>query len=283
MMLLQRNTTTFGARATRSAPKAVRSVSVRAYGPDRPLWYPGNPAPAWLDGTLAGDYGFDPLGLSSDPATLRWMVQAELQNARWAMLGAAGVMLTSIGAAVGLPFPQWYEAGAAPLPSTVHGEWSFGTLVATMFLLFHWAEQKRINDFWKPGSQGDGSFFGITDDFKGTENGYPGGRLFDPIGFSRGSEAMYKKYKHTLADTSDALCGRLFDPIGFSRGSEAMYKKYKQNEIVNGRLAMVANLGFWAQYAATGKGPIQNLTDHLADPYHTTFTSNGVSVPFLNN
>jgi hypothetical protein len=31
-----------------------------------------------------------------------------------------------IGAAVGLPFPQWYEAGAAPLPSTVHGEWSFG-------------------------------------------------------------------------------------------------------------------------------------------------------------
>ncbi|WIA36289.1 hypothetical protein OEZ86_007615 [Tetradesmus obliquus] len=251
MMLLQRNTTTFGARATRSAPKAVRSVSVRAYGPDRPLWYPGNPAPAWLDGTLAGDYGFDPLGLSSDPATMRWMVQAELQNARWAMLGAAGVMLTSIGAAVGLPFPQWYEAGAAPLPSTVHGEWSFGTLVATMFLLFHWAEQKRINDFWKPGSQGDGSFFGITDDFKGTENGYPGGRLFDPI--------------------------------GFSRGSEAMYKKYKQNEIVNGRLAMVANLGFWAQYAATGKGPIQNLTDHLADPYHTTFTSNGVSVPFLNN
>jgi hypothetical protein len=69
--------------------------------------------------------------------------------------------------------------------------------------------------------------------------------------------------------------GRLFDPIGFSRGSEAMYKKYKQNEIVNGRLAMVANLGFWAQYAATGKGPIQNLADHLADPYHTTFTTNG--------
>jgi light-harvesting complex I chlorophyll a/b binding protein 5 len=49
-----------------------------------------------------------------------------------------------------------------------------GTLLATMFLLFHWVEQKRINDFWKPGSQGDGSFFGITDDFKGTENGYPG-------------------------------------------------------------------------------------------------------------
>jgi hypothetical protein len=53
--------------------------------------------------------------------------------------------------------------------------------------------------------------------------------------------------------------GKYFDPIGFSRGDAAMYKKYKQNEITNGRLAMVANLGFWAQYAATGKGPIENL------------------------
>lgn len=31
--------------------QAARSVSVRAYGPDRPLWFPGNPAPAHLDGT----------------------------------------------------------------------------------------------------------------------------------------------------------------------------------------------------------------------------------------
>jgi light-harvesting complex I chlorophyll a/b binding protein 5 len=53
-----------------------------------------------------------------------------------------------------------------------------GTLLATMFLLFHWVEQKRIGDFYKPGSQGDGSFFGITDDFKGTENGYPGAQMF---------------------------------------------------------------------------------------------------------
>lgn len=34
------------------------------------------------------------------------MVQAELQNARWAMLGAAGVMLTSVsGTAAAAGFP----------------------------------------------------------------------------------------------------------------------------------------------------------------------------------
>lgn len=35
--------------------------------------------------------------------------------------------------------------------------------------------------------------------------------------------------------------------------------KYKWNEIRNGRLAMMGFLGFAAQYAATGKGPIDNL------------------------
>ena len=49
-----------------------------------------------------------------------------------------------------------------------------GTLLAVQFLLFNWAEVKRWYDFKNPGSQGDGSFFGITDDFKGVENGYPG-------------------------------------------------------------------------------------------------------------
>lgn len=46
-----------------------RNVSANA---GRPLWYPGNEAeiPEYLDGKLAGDYGFDPLGLGSSPEQL---------------------------------------------------------------------------------------------------------------------------------------------------------------------------------------------------------------------
>lgn len=76
--------------------------------------------------------------------------------------------------------------------------------------------------------------------------------------------------------------GMFFDPFGFAKGSQEAVRELKVKEVKNGRLAMMAMLGFFAQYAATGKGPIDNLFDHLADPYHVNFCTNGVSLPYLN-
>ena len=47
-------------------------------------------------GSLAGDYGFDPLGLGEDPEELRWYVQAELVHSRFAMAGVAGMLFTDV-------------------------------------------------------------------------------------------------------------------------------------------------------------------------------------------
>jgi len=54
------------------------------------------PRPASLDGSLAGDFGFDPLGFSNSPDSLGFMRQAELKHARIAMLAAAGWPLSEL-------------------------------------------------------------------------------------------------------------------------------------------------------------------------------------------
>lgn len=234
-----------GRSAVASRSKVLRGrVTVSAAA--RPLWLPGVTVPAHLDGTLAGDFGYDPLNLGKDPQALRWYVQSELIHGRTAMTAVAGILIPGILTKAGiLNVPDFWEAGKiaqdnSPIP--------FGPLLLIEFFLCHFVEVKRWQDFKKPKSQGEpGSFLGFEGALAGSGvNGYPGGP---------------------------------FDPLGLSKGSEAALADYKVKEVKNGRLAMLAFVGFCAQRAATGKGPIDCLVAHVKDPFHTTFLENGVSVP----
>jgi hypothetical protein len=142
--------------------------------------------------------------------------------------------------------PAWYEAGKVYYqnPDAI----PFTSLLAVQFFLFNFVEIKRLEDMKNPGSQAEkGTFLGFESQFKGTGmSGYPGG---------------------------------IFDPMGMASGSASSVAELKQKEIKNARLAMVAFLGFCAQYSATGKGPVDNLLDHLANPWGANFASNGVSLP----
>lgn len=48
------------------------SAGKQAAMKNRPSWFPGSKLPDHLDGSMPGDYGFDPLGLALNADNLRW-------------------------------------------------------------------------------------------------------------------------------------------------------------------------------------------------------------------
>jgi len=94
-------------------------------------------------------------------------------------------------------------------------------------------------------------------------NGAPTARVFIEASLMAVAESFRLKAYEASGPGSKA-----FDPAGM-KSDESLLK-----EIKNGRLAMVAFLGFTSQAAVRGLGPIACLQAHLADPGHVNiFTS----------
>lgn len=200
-----------GNRATKSrlADRVCRAS-------DRQMWLANASAPAHLDGSLAGDFGFDPLGLGSEPDRLAWYVEAEKVNGRWAMNGVAGILATEL---LGVE-KEWYLVGERDfiLP--------FNALVAFEAVIMGYLEMKRYRGWVETGESG------AIDTFP-------------------------------------------WDPLKMASPQMAL------KEVKNGRLAMIAFVGFVAQAVVVRKGPIGCLSDHLAAPFENNLFTNLLKLPEL--
>ncbi|TYI89854.1 hypothetical protein E1A91_D03G083000v1 [Gossypium mustelinum] len=217
------------------------------YGEDRPRWLGPIPYdyPEYLTGELPGDYGFDIAGLGKDPVDFQKYFNFEILHARWAMLAALGVVVPEILDLLGISHfaePVWWRVGYSKL----QGE----TL-----------DYLGIPGLHLAGGQGV-IIIAICQALLmvGPEYArYCGIEALEPLGIYLPGDLNYPG-------------GVLFDPLKLSKDPVA-FEELKVKEIKNGRLAMVAWLGFYFQAALTGKGPVQNLVEHLSDPFHNNLFS----------
>lgn len=217
------------------------------YGEGRPRWLGPIPFdyPVFLTGELPGDYGFDVAGLSSDPVALQRYFNFEILHARWAMLGSIGAVLPELLDLMGafhFAEPVWWRVGYSKLKGDT-------------------LDYLGIPGLHLAGSQGI-IVIAICQALLmvGPEYArYCGIEALEPLGIYLPGDINYPG-------------GTLFDPLNLSR-NPATFEELKVKEIKNGRLAMVAWLGFFAQAAVTGKGPVQNLIEHISDPLHNNLFS----------
>ncbi|KAI4317065.1 hypothetical protein L6164_024975 [Bauhinia variegata] len=212
------------------------------YGEERPCWLGPIPYdyPAYLTGELPGDYGFDIAGLGKDPLILQRYFNFEILHARWAMLASVGALVPEMLDLFGtfhFVEPIWWRVGYSKLKGDtldylgipgLHFAGSQGVVVIAICQAILMVGPEYAR--------------------------YCGIEALEPLGIYLPGDINYPG-------------GALFDPLKLSENPKA-FEELKVKEIKNGRLAMIAWLGFYIQAALTGKGPVQNLIEHISDPFH---------------
>lgn len=216
------------------------------------LWYPGASRPPWLDGTLPGDRGFDPLGLAKQVQYLQVDLDGQDQNieknVKGKLLGTFTPKVDEVSTESLQPYSEVFGLQRFRECELIHGRWCMlaaaGVLIAEALTGVPWQDAgKYIYD-------------------NGTQ--YLGVNLPWDLNVVTWLEVLLvggaELYRNTELDpVKRCYPGGYFDPLSLASGSPDDIFRLQEAEIKHGRLAMIAILGFFVQALVKGEGALGSL------------------------
>jgi len=217
----------------------------------RPTWIPNADIPEWLDGSLPGDRGFDPLGLAKPVEYLQVDLDENDQNAAvnkaGQVIGSFSPVVDQVEAGSLQPYSEVFGLQRFRECELIHGRW------AMLACLGVWVAEGTTGVAWQDAGKVelDGlTYFGFDLPFTLTQV------VWAEVILMGGVEIL----RNTQTDpTLRCYPGGNFDPLGLASGDPDKVDKLKEAEIKHARLAMVAFFGFGTQALYTGNGALESL------------------------
>ncbi|KAK9822665.1 hypothetical protein WJX81_006465 [Elliptochloris bilobata] len=252
--------TTMMAKATKIVKKAAQQVAskvgggsakgFRRYQGDA-LWLPNTTRPDWLDGSLPGDRGFDPLGLSKPTSYLQVDLDSldnnKAVNRAGQIIGTFTPGKTQVSSEALAPYNEVFSLERFRENELIHGRWAMlatlGVIVAEATTGVSWVDAGKVE-------LDSASYLGFNLPFSISQLVWIEALL---VG---GAEI----YRNGATDLEERIYpGGYFDPLSLASDASARTAKLREAEIKHGRLAMVAFLGFGVQAFYTGEGALGSL------------------------
>ncbi|CAK0784280.1 Chlorophyll a-b binding protein CP29.1, chloroplastic [Coccomyxa viridis] len=216
------------------------------------LWLPNTERPSWLDGSLPGDRGFDPLGLAKPTEYLQIDLDALDQNkavnkAGQVLGGFAKSKANQISDTALQPYDEVFGLQRFRETELIHGRWAMlatlGVIVAEASTGVSWVDAGKV--------ELDGArYLNFNLPFSISQLVWIEAILV-------GGAEIYRNRE--LDPEARIYPGGYFDPLNLASEDANRAFKLKEAELKHGRLAMVAFLGFGVQALTTGEGALGSL------------------------
>uniref|UniRef100_UPI0027293F4F Chlorophyll a b binding CP29 n=1 Tax=Chlorella ohadii TaxID=2649997 RepID=UPI0027293F4F len=222
----------------------------RQYSGDA-LWLPNTERPAWLDGSLPGDRGFDPLGLSRPAEYLQIDLDELDQNAAVNKAGGVVGAFTPVADQVSTdslaPYSEVFGLQRFRECELIHGRWAMLACLGAL------VQEGVTGDSWVAAQTlvyNQPQYAGIDLPFDIYTLAVLNSVLMGGVELFRNSE---------LDPERRCYPGGAFDPLNLASDDSERTQKLREAEIKHARLAMVSFLGYTVQAWYTGEGALGSL------------------------